>query len=68
MMLRDSLKWGLAGCVVLYIMTTILAFTGWKFRIPSDDNLLFLMRTGSLAASIAIALWLALTRKRSATE
>lgn len=66
-MLRDSLKWGLAGCVVLYIMTTILAFTGWRYRMPSDDNILFLMRTGSLAASIAIAIWLLLTGKRSST-
>jgi hypothetical protein len=67
-MSRDALKLGLVGCVVLHVITTILSFTGWRYRMPGDDDVLFFLRAGSFLVGIGIAVWLAVTQNRSAAN
>ncbi|SPP92746.1 protein of unknown function [Bradyrhizobium vignae] len=63
--LRDSLKWGLGGCIIFFVLTTILSITGWPNRIHSDDDLLLILKLVTIGVGIAIAVLLIATRQKA---
>jgi hypothetical protein len=60
-MKNEAFIFGLAGALIIFIVSTILAATGWGIGLGEDEEIRFFLQVASGLAAIASAVGLMLT-------
>jgi hypothetical protein len=54
-MKKESFKWGLAGALIIFSVTTMVSATGWGATLGEDESILFFLRIASNLTAIVSA-------------
>jgi hypothetical protein len=60
-MKKEAFILGLAGAIIIFIVSTIPAATGWGINLGEDEEILFFLQVASGLAAIASAVGLMLS-------
>ena len=61
--MKEVLKWVLVGTLIIFLITTILSFTGLANILGEDEDILSFLRIASLFASVLSTVGLIVTRE-----
>ena len=61
--MKEVFKWVLVGTLIIFLITTILSFTGLANILGEDEDILSFLRIASLFASVLSTVGLIVTRE-----
>ena len=61
--MKEAFKWVLVGTLIIFLITTILSFTGLANILGEDEDILSFLRIASLFASVLSTVGLIVTRE-----